>query len=368
MKNTLVIIYMFLFYIISFGQTADLRFVEVLNDGTNYDVKLQIEGNPSFNLGSSNLKFNFNNADLANPVLLTSHNFNNPPIYYEIIVTEPKLGIASANIELGFQGFGTEVATTWTDVATIRFTILNSAGSSQLTWRDMNPPEIDNPTVIFLDNEENQITKGVFNELDTSPLPVELTSFSVNSVEDTKAQLEWETATEVNNYGFEIERASTPLDMTNSLKWKKVAFIEGHGNSNSPKTYSYIDKNLIGGNKFAYRLKQIDIDGTFEYSDEIEVEVLLTQYKLYQNYPNPFNPTAVIRYGLPKESNVKVIIYNIRGEIVNILVNKTQESGYYEVNFDASNLASGIYIYSIQSKAVDGTKEFRSVKKMILLR
>ena len=92
------------------------------------------------------------------------------------------------------------------------------------------------------------------------------------------------------------------------------------------------------------------------------------QFELHQNYPNPFNPTTVIRYGIPKESTVKLVVYNILGEVVKTLVENTQKAGSYEVNFNASNLASGVYIYSIQSRALDGTKDFRSVKKMILLR
>ena len=92
------------------------------------------------------------------------------------------------------------------------------------------------------------------------------------------------------------------------------------------------------------------------------------EFELFQNYPNPFNPTTIIRYGIPKESSVKVIVYNILGEMVRTIVNTTQKSGYYEVSFSALSLASGIYIYTIQSKALDGSKDFRSVKKMLLIK
>ena len=112
---------------------------------------------------------------------------------------------------------------------------------------------------------------------------------------------------------------------------------------------------------YQYAKTIVDVEEDWSFGTPLEFE-------LFQNYPNPFNPTTVIRYGIPKESSVKVIVYNILGEIVNILVNTTQISGYYEVNFNASNLASGVYIYSIQSRALDDSKDFRSVKKMILLR
>ena len=121
-----------------------------------------------------------------------------------------------------------------------------------------------------------------------------------------------------------------------------------------------LHKNSIG---FWYQYEKIitDVEDKWVLSTPREFE-------LFQNYPNPFNPTTIIRYGLPKESSVKVIVFNILGEIVITLIDNVQRAGYYEMNFNASNLASGVYIYSIQSRALDGSKDFRSVKKMILLR
>ncbi len=137
------------------------------------------------------------------------------------------------------------------------------------------------------------------------PVPVELTSFTAN-VRENNVMLEWATATEVNNYGFEIERQVGSSKAAGN--WEMIKFVEGHGNSNSPKQYSFTDKNLIGGSLFKYRLKQIDNDGTYEYSDEIEVEIIPVEFALYQNYPNPFNPTTKIRYQLPRESKVIIKI------------------------------------------------------------
>ncbi len=201
------------------------------------------------------------------------------------------------------------------------------------------------------------------------PLPVELTSFSVNSVEGSKAQLEWETATEVNNYGFEVERAVLTDDLeeiAEKTKWEKVAFVKGHGNSNSSKLYSFTDKNLLGGSKFSYRLKQIDIDGKFEYSDIIEIEILPNKYELHQNYPNPFNPSTLIRFSLPEDTQLAINIYNLLGQKVTTLLNKELKAGNHEVNFNTAsagyNLASGVYIYSLESK------NFSQVKKMILMK
>jgi len=129
-----------------------------------------------------------------------------------------------------------------------------------------------------------------------TPVPVEIELFSANMVGNT-IKLTWQTATEVNNYGFEIERSQT--SSMKSEKWTKIGFVEGHGNSNSPKDYSFLDdKNLVGlDGELQYRLKQIDFDGNYEYSDVVEVKLNenIKAYKLEQNYPNPFNPTTTIK-------------------------------------------------------------------------
>jgi predicted nucleotidyltransferase len=190
----------------------------------------------------------------------------------------------------------------------------------------------------------------------TNITPVELTSFTAN-VQDNKVKLNWETATEINNYGFEIER-----NITGSENWKKLGFITGNGNSTSPKQYEFLDKNPAGGTKFIYRLKQIDMDGQFKYSNEIEVEIMPTQFELFQNYPNPFNPITNIKFSLPHTERVKISIYNSLGEEVLLLVNKDYEAGFYNIELNASNLSSGIYVYRME------TANFVDSKKLLLLK
>lgn len=194
-------------------------------------------------------------------------------------------------------------------------------------------------------------------------LPVELSSFSAAIIGQT-IKLNWITVSEVNNYGFEIERKSD----SNPI-WDKIGFVAGNGNSNSIKIYSFIDPNLHSG-KYSYRLKQIDNDGTYEYSKAIEVnfEIPKTFY-LSQNYPNPFNPTTIIKYTVPnvtqngiERDRVQLKIFDLLGNEVATLVNGYKPAGSYEVNFNAARLSSGIYFYRLQ---IGGRIE---IKKMTLLK
>ena len=192
------------------------------------------------------------------------------------------------------------------------------------------------------------------------PLPVELTSFTA-SVQNERVNLKWQTATEVNNYGFEIQRQNTEIRNQKS-EWKKIAFIQGYGNSNSPKEYSFDDKNPQAG-KSQYRLKQIDFDGKFEYSNIVEINFdAPVNLVLDQNYPNPFNPSTTIKYEIPKNSFVKLRIYDLLGREISTLVNQAQNAGYHEITFNAKDLSSGIYIYQIQAG------EFSRIKKMLLMK
>jgi hypothetical protein len=190
----------------------------------------------------------------------------------------------------------------------------------------------------------------------SAPLPVELTSFTA-AYKNSAVMLSWKTETEVNNYGFNVERR------INEGEWDSIVFLEGYGNSNSPKEYSYSDKDLFkGGTNFQYRLKQVDSDGSFEYSDVIEIEVIPDQYELSQNYPNPFNPSTTIRFSLPEATQVKINLFNMLGEQVATLAEAMYESGYHKITFNASSLPSGTYIYRLESG------NFVQVKKMVLIK
>jgi hypothetical protein len=159
--------------------------------------------------------------------------------------------------------------------------------------------------------------------------------------------LKWETATEINNYGFEIERQNQVASSKNQ-EWEKIGFVNGHGNSNSPKSYSFEDDLNNASGTFKYRLKQIDIDGKYEYSQVIEIEIgIPVEFEVAQNYPNPFNPTTTISFSIPETEKVKVEVFNLLGQIVKTLVNEKLDAGKYNYEFNASNLSSGNYIYRV---------------------
>ena len=222
------------------------------------------------------------------------------------------------------------------------------------------------PTADFsLEPSENggRVNIGVFGNTiyaskSTSPVPVVIEYFSANLI-NNNIILKWRTATEVNNYGFEIQKS---LLNGQSSKFETIGFVDGHGNSNSPKEYTFVDTDKPGGT-VQYRLKQIDIDGEFEYSDIVEVNnVFQKEFKLLQNYPNPFNPTTVIEYSIPKASHVSIKVFDILGKEVATLVNKNQENGSYKVQFNATKLSNGTYFYKIKSG------DFTEIKKMLLLK
>ncbi len=193
-----------------------------------------------------------------------------------------------------------------------------------------------------------------------APLPVELSSFSA-IVLDNAIKLNWRTETEVNNYGFEIERLQD-YKIEKLQDWSTLGFVEGNGNSNSPKDYSFMDDDLLAGN-YQYRLKQIDTDGKFEYSKTIEVNFgSPNKIELSQNYPNPFNPSTTISFTLPQSGNVTLKVYNTIGQQVAELVNGYKEAGIHTINFSAAEFNSGVYFYRLE------TESFSELKKMILVK
>ena len=224
-----------------------------------------------------------------------------------------------------------------------------------LTWTPINIPS-QGYQVYSVDSATQFAAQGNgFYKLN-SPffIPVELKSFSA-SVTDRDLILNWTTATELNNSGFDIEKSNDNKD------FEKIGFVPGYGTTTETKIYSY--STTATTTKQYYRLKQIDFDGTFEYSSIVEVNgVTPTEFSLKQNYPNPFNPSTKVGFTLPIESNVKISVYNLIGQKVVDIVNSKFAAGNHSINFNASNLSSGIYLYKIEAGS------FTSVKKMQLMK
>ncbi len=196
------------------------------------------------------------------------------------------------------------------------------------------------------------------------PLPVTMLSFTAQAFSKNNAKLEWTTAVELNNSGFEVERRVT---LSGVEGWQKIAFVPGSGTTTEPKSYMYEDKKLQTGS-YKYRLKQIDYNGNHEYF-ALENDLVISPpsvFSISQNYPNPSNPKSKIDYEIPFNGKVSIKVYDILGKEAVGLVNETKEAGYYSVEFDGSNLASGVYFYRI---AVEGNaRHFNKTLKMILVK
>ena len=200
--------------------------------------------------------------------------------------------------------------------------------------------------------------------LNESAMPVQL--FSLNSsATGRNIKLNWTTASEINNSGFDVERSGNRQQTTGN--WEKIGYVSGKGTTNNSTNYSFDDRNLQTG-KYNYRLKQIDHNGNFEYfslNGEVEVGVP-AKFDLSQNYPNPFNPVTKINFDLPFDSKVNISLYDITGREVKSLVNESRTAGYHTVQFNASDLSSGIYFYRIMTKS--SAKDFVMTKKMAVIK
>jgi hypothetical protein len=339
------------------AQTYDLQFVPVTNDGSHLDVKVQIKSTGgTYPLGLANFVFTYNAADLASPTLQQAHNFSGG-VYVAMTVTTPLASTVMINIELNGSP-GTTIPATYIDMATIRFTTVDPNGNANLVW------DMGNGGVVY-DESFNEISAGTLNNLNTSPLPVQLASFSASPEKaGNTVLLKWSTASETNNYGFEVQKS---FDTTNVFTAIANSFVAGHGTTVDAHTYSFTDPDVQPG-VWYYRLQQTDLDGTIHYSEKITASSLTgvteralpTVFALDQNYPNPFNPATTIDFALPKDARVNLQVYNVLGQQVATLVDEVRQAGYYSVRFDAGRLASGLYIYRIVAGDVT------MVKKMML--
>jgi hypothetical protein len=254
-----------------------------------------------------------------------------------------------------------EIKLSFTTGADTTIRVMNDSNNQMYIWSFNRQPN----NIIF--DPSNDIILKTATLSVIPPLPVELTSFTA-SVIDNSVVLSWITATELNNYGFEVERTSpipSPYQREGSETgrgWEKIGFVIGAGTTTEPQIYSFNDKNITSG-KYSYRLKQIDNDGQFEYSNIVEVSFMEpTVFSLEQNFPNPFNPSTKISWQSPISSWQTLKVYDVLGNEVGSLVDEYRPAGRYEAIFDASKLSSGIYFYHLQAD------NFFETKKMILIK
>jgi hypothetical protein len=223
------------------------------------------------------------------------------------------------------------------------------------SWTPLNPVDATNNKLFGTVSSFSDFTGG-----EDAALPVQLVSFAATASR-LDAILRWSTATEMNNYGFVIERRA----MSNShSQWVKVGFVAGCGTSASPKEYSYTDKNLAPG-RYAYRIKQIDQNGAFKYAASAEVEVGLAAkvFELSSNYPNPFNPSTRIDFTVPEDGHAVLKVYNMLGqEIATLFSGQAVAGQIHQATFDAAALPTGMYF----SKLEYGNQLV--IKKMVLLK
>lgn len=200
---------------------------------------------------------------------------------------------------------------------------------------------------------------GTFSMVLDMLIPVELTSFT-GLVNGNNVELNWTTSTETNNLGFEVQRKMGNEFVT-------IGYVRGNGTTTQAQNYSYTDRELASGN-YSYRLKQVDYNGTYEFSKVVEATIEAPKvYSLEQNYPNPFNPTTMINFNLAVDSKVTLKIFNLLGEEFRTLLNGNLSAGNHKVNFNAVNLNTGVYIYKLEAVGIDGST-FTNVKKMTLIK
>lgn len=309
-----------------------------LSGGTQYCYRIR-SYNTAGNSAYSNESCNTTLPDLPNVPINLIANMIQSPFSVELSWTDN-----STNED----GFIIEKET-----LTDAFVVIDTVGPNISVFQDLN---VNNTTYNYRIKAYNVTGSSAYSNIALVSLPVELTSFAANVIA-SKVNLTWTTATESNNSGFIVERLKY-----DQSEWQTLTFVNGNGTTTQSQSYSFSDDNLSAG-KYLYRLKQVDYNGMFEYSNEIEVVVSAPdKFALNQNYPNPFNPSTSIEFQLPKESFVTLKVYNILGVEIATLVNEQKPAGVHKINFDASGLTSGLYIYKIS------TGNFEQTRKMMLLK
>jgi hypothetical protein len=326
--------------------------------GTTFSFDLfVVRTGDAFDLGDCDLALTFNNGFFTAPVASAVGSIAGYAMGASFPVGIPNRVVLNVTAP-GSGQF--PVPLTDTKIATVSITgISTPSGTAGLQWHN---------TTLFQTYSGDDITgNGTFESSTPTPLPITLSSFTGQVLPNSGGvRLNWTTLTEINNYGFNVQRRQNTdslfVDVPNS-------FIPGHGTTTEPHTYTYTDLTASSG-AWCYRLKQMDLDGTVHYSEPIQVQVLTDVkelaplvFALNQNYPNPFNPQSEIKFSVETTGRTTLQVYNIAGQLVATLFDGVAEAGqYYRVQFGGSGMASGVYIYRLQNK------EKSDLKKMLLLK
>jgi hypothetical protein len=379
-KLILIILSIILIPCALLAQTLDQRLFLITNSGTSggdFIVEYQVKGtnltsartlaslNADIIYDTTILQFNngvqwnqqISDANGYSLSIQSNHSEQGKFRAIRIAISAPDLNSNPLNPMTGF-----DIESIYAAIVRMNFTILNQCAYATLLFKN-----ITNEVGLFV-NPNNlpntfDITAVQLSEPETireAPLPVQLTAFT-SLVKANEVQLEWKTAMEQNNRGFEIERK------TENESWILVGFVNGKGNSNTLQGYKFNDKNLRTGN-YNYRIKQIDYNGNFQFYNlqGIVIVGIPSKYSISQNFPNPFNPLTKINYEVAADSKVKIIVYDVSGKEIKTLTNEKKQAGYYSLVFNAANLPSGTYFYRIY--ADEGSKNYFETKKMILIK
>jgi hypothetical protein len=307
-------------------------------------------------LGNAGLKLYNSEQDYTG---LAAMHPNTPDIIYISSTYDPRDNTFLTKHEI-FKGVTRDGGKTWAWTPITENSTIDNLRPIVPAWEDYKTALIwFRGNYYSAQNIDAQIVGIITDE--TSTIPVELTSFSAMQTGST-IRLRWNTATETNNHGFEIERQVKKDGAYNN--WNVIGFKEGHGTATKPSKYTFIDNNFDNSaTSISYRLKQVDYNGSFEYSNIVEIKnIAPLEFNLDQNYPNPFNPATKIKYAISSKQLVTIKVYDTLSNEVFTLVNEEKPAGSYEVVFDGSNLSNGVYYYTINAGS------FRNTKKMILLK
>lgn len=283
----------------------------------------------------------------------------------------PQNSISFAVNNSGGANTGIELAIPWSSVGAngnmqiqvFAFVVSSTAFFSDVTVPGNAPTAGDvNPG---FNADFSTLAGGPYHTNPSSPLPIQLSYFNATRYAQHNVILRWRTMSEINNYGFEVQKR---LSSSGSM-FMTIGFVPGNGTTNDPHTYSFVDATAEP-QALLYRLRQIDLDGTIQYSEAVHVDGITNvqetaprQFSLSQNYPNPFNPSTEIKFSVDNTSRTILDVYNMLGQKVATLFDDVAEAGqYYKVRFDAAYAASGMYFYKLQNGEKSDIKKMSLVK------